>query len=93
MTAPHEPGFGWLTGLMIHREVAEGRILIDPYHVDQLNPNSYNYRLSPHLKMITSEVIDCGKEDEYRDITIPEDGYILEPGECYLGSTMEVFGS
>lgn len=86
-------GSGWLTGKKIHQEVAEGRICVDPYSSDRLNPNSYNYRLSPQLKILVSEVIDCKGEDEYRDIIIPDGGYILYPGECYLGATMEVFGS
>ncbi|GAA0896209.1 dCTP deaminase [Virgisporangium aurantiacum] len=87
------PPFGWLTGKKIHEEVMAERIVIDPYRSSHLNPNSYNYRLSSHLRMLTSDVVDCRGEDEYRDITIPDDGFILEPGECYLGATMETFGS
>jgi|KBSSwiStaDraftv2_1062776.scaffolds.fasta_scaffold87276_3 dCTP deaminase len=84
---------GWLTGTRIRAEVEASRILIDPFLPDHLNPNSYNYRLSPVLKQLTAEVIDCRGEDEYAEILIPEEGYILEPGECYLGATVEVFGS
>lgn len=91
MWLPHS--HGWLTGTRIHQEVSAGRIVINPYYLDHLNPNSYNYRLSSHLKQITSEVIDCRTDDEYVDITVPEEGFVLEPGECYLGATMEVFGS
>lgn len=94
MTSTEAPNtHGWLTGNRIHEEVASGRIVIHPYNRKLLNPNSYNYRLSPILKRLTSEVVDCNTDDEYVDITIPEDGYILEPGECYLGATVEVFGS
>ncbi|MBV1849563.1 dCTP deaminase [Catellatospora tritici] len=92
ITAPIS-AHGWLTGHKISEEVAAKRIVIEPFLPDHLNPNSYNYRLSPSLKRITSEVIDCKAEDEYDEIEIPEEGYILEPGECYLGATMEVFGS
>jgi deoxycytidine triphosphate deaminase len=86
-------GQGWLTGTKIDQEVSAGRLVIEPYHRDHLNPNSYNYQLSPHLKRITSEIVDCRQDDEYVDITVPEEGFILEPRECYLGATMEVFGS
>ena len=30
---------------------------------------------------------------EFEHITIPKEGYVLQPGECYLGSTQEIFGS
>jgi dCTP deaminase len=92
---PREPaaGFGWLTGKMIHQEVSDGHITVEPYSSERLNPNSYNYRLAPQLKLLTSTVIDCKKDDEYLNVTIPDEGYILHPGECYLGATLEVFGS
>lgn len=92
-SGPHREGFGWLTGADIHQAVSAGRIRIEPYSVEQVNPNSYNYRLARELKMITSEVIDCRAEDEYVEILIPDEGLILQPGECYLGATLEVFGS
>lgn len=38
-------------------------------------------------------MIDIKIPDEYETIEIPESGYVLSPGECYLGSTQEVFGS
>jgi deoxycytidine triphosphate deaminase len=85
--------FGWLTGSRIHEEVTAGRISIDPYDSSYVNPNSYNYRLSSHLKRLTSEVIDCRAADEFESIEIPEEGFILQPGECYLGATEEIFGS
>lgn len=93
MQAHNPPGFGWLTGHRIREEVAAGRIQISPFDSKWLNPNSYNYHLSPVLKRLTSEVIDCKRPDEYETIGIADDGYVLQPGECYLGATEEVFGS
>ncbi|WLE95291.1 MAG: dCTP deaminase [Candidatus Electrothrix communis] len=84
---------GWLAGTLVDREVNNGNIIITPFLKECLNPNSYNYHLDKYLKRLTSAVLDCKIEDEYEDITIPKEGYILQPGECYLGSTKEIFGS
>lgn len=84
---------GWLTGLEIAKQVETGGIMIYPFNFDQLNPNSYNYGLSPILKRNIDDIIDLKAKDNYEIIRIPEEGYILEPGECYLGSTNEIFGS
>jgi dCTP deaminase len=84
---------GWLTGYKILEEVEQKNIFIEPFYLECLNSNSYNYHLAKEIKRITSDVIDCKCEDEYEIIEIPESGLILQPNECYLGSTEEVFGS
>jgi dCTP deaminase len=84
---------GWLTGNKIWDEVRAYRIHIQPFDPDCLNPNSYNYHLASSLKRLTSKIIDCKKPDEFETIQLPEEGYVLEPNECYLGTTQEVFGS
>lgn len=40
-----------LTGQKIREEVEEKRIIIDPFDVKQINPNSYNFRLFHKLKI------------------------------------------
>lgn len=80
-----------LTGSAIDLAVGERQIVITPYDKRQLNPNSYNYRLGsillvPHTKNDSVEI-------EYEEITIPENGYRLEPGKTYLGHTHEILGS
>lgn len=68
------------------------QVIIDPFDIELLNPNSYNLRLGAEL-IEYSPTIDCfdlkkpappGKE-----ITISESGYVLEPGKFYLGHTHE----
>ena len=86
-------GFGWLTGKEIELQVQNERITIYPYKCENLNPNSYNYTLSPILYRITNEVIDLKQSDKYEEIHIHPNGTKLMPGECYLGSTVEIFGS
>lgn len=85
--------FGWLTGKEIAKQVERGRIRISPFAKEQVNPNSYNYRLHSMIRRLTNEVIDMRKPDEFEDIVIPEDGLLLHPGECYLGCTAEKYGS
>lgn len=84
---------GWLSGVKVESEVRAGNITINPFLHECLNPNSYNYHIDKHLKRLVSPIIDCRKEDEYEDILMPKEGFVLEPGQCYLGSTKEVFGS
>lgn len=83
----------WLTGNEILKEYKSGKIHISDFKEEYLNSNSYNYRLSPKLRRLSSEIIDLKKEDSFEEITIPEEGFTLMPGECYLGCTVEVFGS
>lgn len=84
---------GWLSGPEIIKQVQEGRIFIDPFDEKMVNPNSYNYHIGTKLLKLKSDVLDLKEEDEYLEIPVPEDGVIIYPGECYLGSTMERFGS
>ncbi|MFE9188393.1 dCTP deaminase [Micromonospora sp. NPDC007208] len=84
---------GWLTGSRIRDAVASGEILISPFREDQLNPNSYNYTLGDSLLRLVSEEIDLRGVDEFEEVLIASDGLVLQPGECYLGHTAEVFGS
>lgn len=83
----------WLTGNEIIKEQKSGKIFISDFSEDRVNSNSYNYRLSPKLKRITNDIIDLKSEDSFEEIIIPEEGYLLLPGEAYLGCTVEVFGS
>jgi len=85
--------YGWLSGTEIKRQWELKNIVIDPFEIDLINPNSYNYRLSPVIKRLTNSVIDLKGEDTYEEITIGHDGLTLLPHECYLGCTLEVFGS
>lgn len=64
-------------------------IIISPFYSDRVNPNSYNITLNSKLKVYTEEVLDCKKDNAYKEIIIPEEGMILYPGELYIGSTNE----
>jgi dCTP deaminase len=79
-----------LTGSKISEEIETGRIVLEPFSPDQVNPNSYNYRLGPKLKVFTGM---RGDEPQFRELTLPEEGFILQPKTMYLGHTFERIGS
>lgn len=79
-----------LTGSKIKEEVKKGNIIIKPFSVGQVNPNSYNYRLGSKLKVFKN--FD-GNISFFKEIRIPKEGYVLEPRRMYLATTKETIGS
>lgn len=82
-----------LTGPEIVRQWQCGRLTIDPFTPDQVNPNSYNFRLGPTIKTYTDPVLDVARPNPVTEITLPADGLILRPDRIYLGHTAEIMGS
>jgi deoxycytidine triphosphate deaminase len=82
-----------LTGSEIEKERANGRITIDPFTPEQVNPNSYNFRLGSTLRVYRGDLIDPRRENPYEEFTVPDEGYVLEPGRLYLAHTVETLGS
>ncbi|HCJ11806.1 MAG: dCTP deaminase [Verrucomicrobia bacterium GWF2_51_19] len=82
-----------LTGDAIRREVETGRIFIDPFNPEQLNPNSYDFRLGKTLKVYEDLVLDAKKRNQVKTIMIPPEGIVLHPHTLYLGHTAEIMGS
>jgi dCTP deaminase len=76
-----------LTGPAIRSAVGRGDVQIAPFDKANLNPNSYNYHLSTSLLVLSSG----GKP--IQKIILPSRGYILKPGNVYLGATAERIGS
>lgn len=64
-------------------------IVIEPFDERLLNPNSYNMRLHNELLVYEEEVLDMRRPNRYRRLTIPEEGFVLEPQRLYLGRTIE----
>ena len=58
-----------LSGLEIAERMGKD-IHIDPYHKDQLNPNSYNLRLHDELLVYDRAVLDMKADNEVRIKTI-----------------------
>ncbi len=64
-------------------------IVIQPYDRSCLGTNSYDVHLSPHLATYQDEILDAKKHNVIRNFEIPEEGYVIQPGILYLGSTSE----
>ena len=77
-----------LSGKEIKKKLGN-EIIIDPFNDSQLGPNSYNLRLAPELVMYDVSVLDMKKSHPTKSFVIPEEGLVLEPGQLYLGRTME----
>lgn len=79
-----------LTGKEIDKRRESGGITIEPFNSVQLKSCSYAYRLHPSIREYVGN--EEGKP-VYKDIEIPEEGYLLKPNQMYLGTTFETIGS
>jgi len=82
-----------LTGPEIIASTRNGKISISPFNRDQVNPNSYNVRLGETLITYSDDIIDAYRPNPTKETKIGEDGFVLQPGELYLGHTIEEVGS
>jgi dCTP deaminase len=70
------------------------RIVIDPFSIQRLNPNSYNYRLGKTIKRAPLKIIDKHETQSWEEVQLTKKSrYLLEPGRLYLGHTQESIGS
>ncbi len=69
--------------------IENGEIVIEPYDRKSLGTNSYDVHLSKYFAVYEAEVLDAKKHNTIREIIIPEEGYVIQPGVLYLGSTLE----
>lgn len=64
-------------------------IKIEPFVESRVNPNSYNMTLHNELMVYSDMVLDMRHPPKTQRITIPEDGFVIEPNRLYLGRTVE----
>jgi len=77
-----------LTGDEIKAQL-DKNIVIEPFDEKLLNPNSYNLRLHDELIVYEEIVLDVRRPNRYRRHIIPPEGMVLQPGQLYLGRTVE----
>jgi dCTP deaminase len=70
-------------------EIENRNIIIEPYDRKHLGTNSYDVHLSPYLAIYEDEILDAKKHNKIREILVPEEGIVLQPGTLYLGATLE----
>jgi len=78
-----------LTDKGILAEIEKGTILIEPYDREYLGTNSYDVHLSKYFATYDIHTLDAKKHNTITHFEIPEDGFVLQPGTLYLGSTLE----
>ncbi len=73
----------------ILKYIENGDIGIQPYDRENLGSNSYDVHLSKHLATYKDDVLDSKKHNTVDHFEIPQEGFVLQPNELYLGSTEE----
>lgn len=83
----------FLTGPAIAEAVQTGDVVISPFDASRLSPNSYDVSLHPQLLVYdlsdSNGCLDVKTENKTRELWIPEEGLVLEPGVLYIGMTEE----
>jgi dCTP deaminase len=69
--------------------IKQGTVDISPFNESNLGANSYDVSLNAHLLVYSSERLDCRNENKTEEFIIPASGFVLYPGELYLGRTNE----
>ncbi|MGA8542555.1 MAG: dCTP deaminase [Thermoplasmata archaeon] len=78
-----------LSDVKIRDEMRRGRIVIRPFRPDCLGTNSYDVHLGPYLTVYTSGALDAKIANPVEEFRIPKEGFVLVPGQLYLGVTEE----
>lgn len=78
-----------LSGDEILKAYNDGSIVITPFDKKKLNPNSYNLTLANELVVYADPILNMKADNPHEKIYIPEDGYLMVPGQLYLGRTNE----
>src|ERR1700710_72102 len=79
----------------LHEQLAAGRIIIEPYDEQCVQPSSIDVKVSTLFRVFrnhTAGIIDVKEDMENLTelVTVAEDGvFMLHPGEFVLGSTLE----
>jgi dCTP deaminase len=87
-----------LSDRTLRKQIAEGRIVIEPFEDTYVQPSSIDVRISNLFRVFrnySAGVIDVKKDmaDLTQPVDIEPDGvFMLHPGEFVLGSTLERIG-
>lgn len=78
-----------LSDAKIRAEMERGRIVIRPFRPESLGTNSYDVHLGPYLAVYRQGALDARRANPVREFRIPANGFVLVPGQLYLGVTEE----
>ena len=80
----------------IRAEVGAGRLVIDPWEPDLIQPSSIDVRIDRYFRVFNNSqythIDPSQQQDELTSLVEPKDdeAFVLHPGEFVLGSTLEV---
>ncbi len=78
-----------LSDSRILEEMEKGTIKVEPYDRGCLGSNSYDVHLGKHLATYTNKELDAKAHNTIEHFEIPDEGFVLQPHEFYLGVTEE----
>ena len=78
-----------LSDTKMKKEIENENIIIKPYFEKNVGSNSYDVSISKYLATYVDKELDAKKHNKIKSFEIPEEGFVLQPGELYLGSTVE----
>ncbi len=78
-----------LADAAILKEIESGNIKIEPFKRGNLGSNSYDVCISKNLAVYEEVELDAKVHNKVRHFEIPDEGFVMQPGELYLGSTEE----
>lgn len=78
-----------LTDQQILESIEKGEITVSPFRREGLGSNSYDVHLGRTLATYKNKTLDSKIHNEIQSFEIPEEGFVLQPNELYLGVTEE----
>ena len=64
-------------------------IVIRPFNLQNMGGNSYDVHLSKYFAQYVDKTLDAKKHNKVKHFEIQEKGFVLKPGQLYLGTTTE----
>ena len=80
----------------LRKEVESGRLLLDPFDAEMLQPSSIDVRLDRYFRVFNNtrytHIDPAQQQDDLTALVEPagDEPFVLHPGEFVLGSTLEV---
>ena len=78
-----------LSDVKIREEMRRGHLVVRPFRPECLGTNSYDVHLGPYLAVYENPALDAQRPNPVREFRIPAAGFVLVPGQLYLGVTEE----
>jgi len=78
-----------LTDTRILQAIEEGDIVITPFDRTCLGTNSYDVHLAPYFAVYKDVMLDARLHNTIEHFEIGPEGFVIMPGELYLGVTVE----